>query len=120
MNGCAACLAIVDQYTSEDKWQALIKTSEDMIPNCCWKGTMAFSLEKFVGQHRAAYVFLSQYVEHDNIECLDPPLQAAMALVHNDTDKMNDIAATAALILPHDPVTKKHASSYFWQRSCQC
>lgn len=129
-NGRAAWLAIVGQYAGEDKWRALIKTSEDMIHNRRWKGTTAFSLEKFVGQHRAAYVSLSQCAEHvpyqlpnelsrvtyllDNIECLDPPLQAAMALVRNDNGpmgKMNDFEATAAFILPHDPVAKKRTQA---------
>ena len=126
-NGRAAWLAIVGQYAGEDKWRALIKTSEDMIHNRRWKGTAAFSLEKFVSQHRAAYVSLSQCAEHvpyqlpnelsrvthllDNIECLDPPLQAAMAFVRNDTGKMNDFEATAAYILPYDPVAKKRTQA---------
>ena len=129
-NGRAAWLAIVGQYAGEDKWRALIKTSEDMIHNRRWKGSTTFSLEKFIGQHRAAFVSLSQCAEHvpyqlpnelsrvtyllDNIECLDPPLQAAMALVRNDngpTGKMNDFEATAAFILPHDPVAKKRTQA---------
>lgn len=46
----------------------------------------------------------------DAIDCSDAPLQAAMALVRNDTGptgKMNDFEATASFILPHDPVAKK-------------
>ena len=95
-----------------------------------WKGSSTFSLEKFVGQHHSAHVTLSQCAEHvpyqlpnemsrvtyllDNIECMDPPLQAAMALVRNDngpTGKMNDFEATASFILPHDPVAKKRAQA---------
>lgn len=50
----------------------------------------------------------------DAIDCADAPLQAAMALVRNDTEphgKMNDFEATAAFILPHDPVAKKRSTA---------
>jgi hypothetical protein len=49
----------------------------------------------------------------DGIQCNDAPLQAAMALVRNDTDptgKMNDFEATASYLLPHDPVSKKRTA----------
>ena len=129
-NGRAAWLAIVGQYAGEDKWRALIKASEEIIHNRRWKGTSSFTLEKFIGQHRSAFVSLSQCAEHvpyqlpnelsrvtyllDNIESMDPPLQAAMALVRNDngpTGKMHDFEATASFILPHDPVAKKRAQA---------
>ena len=50
----------------------------------------------------------------DAIECNDAPLQAAMALVRNDTGaagKMNDFEATASFILPHCPIAKKRQFS---------
>ena len=40
-------------------------------------------------------------------------MQAAMALCRNDQDpggKMNDFEATAAFLLPHDPVATKRSS----------
>jgi hypothetical protein len=49
----------------------------------------------------------------DAIECNDAPLQAAMALVRNDTGatgKMNDFEATASFILPHCPIAKKQTT----------
>ncbi len=122
----AAWLTIVGQYAKQDKWRALIKTAEDMIHNRRWKGSSTFSLETFIAQHCSAYVSLSQCAEHvpyelpnevsrvtyllDNIESMDPPLQAAMALVQNGNSpsgKMNDFEATASFILPHHPVAKK-------------
>jgi hypothetical protein len=129
-NGRAAWLAIVGQYAGDDKWRALIKASEEIIHTRRWKGASMFSLEKFIGQHRSAFVSLSQCAEHvpyqlpnelsrvtyllDSIECMDPPLQAAMALVRNDSGpsgKMNDFEATASFILPHDPVARKRTQS---------
>ncbi len=68
-NGRAAWLAIVGQYAGEDKWRALIKTAEDMIHNRRWKGSSTFSLEKFVAQHRSAYVSLSQVPNMFHINC---------------------------------------------------
>jgi hypothetical protein len=49
----------------------------------------------------------------DAIQCNDAPLQAAIALVRNDTEpggKMNDFEATASYLLPHDPVSKKRTA----------
>ena len=46
----------------------------------------------------------------DGIECSDAALQAAMALVKNDTEpdgKANNFEATVAFILPEDPVAKR-------------
>ena len=50
----------------------------------------------------------------ESIENSDASLQAALALVRNDTGpngKRNDFEATAAFLLPHDPVAKKRASA---------
>ncbi len=44
------------------------------------------------------------------IECNDAPLQAAMAMVRNDTGpdgKLNNFEATPSFLHPHDPVAKK-------------
>jgi hypothetical protein len=108
-----AFLSLVAQYAGEDKWRAMIKTAEELLHNRKWKGQTSYSLENFVSQHRNAYVTLSQCQPHvqyqlpnknthvthllDNIECHDPPLQAAMTLIHNDNNpngKMNDFEAT--------------------------
>jgi hypothetical protein len=121
---------MISQYAGEDKWRALIKQAEDMIHNRKWKGQQSnYSLEKFIGQHRTAFVNMGQCATHVNyqlpneisrvtyllagIECMHPPLQAAMALVRSDQEaegKMNDFEATASFMLPHDPVANKRSS----------
>ena len=130
-NGRDAFMAIVNQYAGVDKWQAELKKCQDIMNNREWKGQSNFTLEKFVSQHRCAYVSMSQCARHidyqlpnehtrvtfllDNINCDYAPLQAAMALVRNDTDvaigKMHDFEGTASFIMPHDPVIKKKASN---------
>ena len=102
-----------------------------MIHSRKWKGQSGgFTLEKFIAQHRNAFVSMSQCAAHVNfqlpnentrvryllnaIECNYAPLQAAMALVRNDiapTGKMNDFEATASFIMPHDPVAKHRNES---------
>jgi hypothetical protein len=128
-NGRGALAAMISQYAGEDKWRALIKQAEDLIHSRRWKGQQTnYSLEKFIGQHRTAHVNVSQCSSHDvnyqvpnetsrvtylltGIECMHPPLQAAMALVLRSdqapTGKMNDFEATASFLLPHDPVATK-------------
>lgn len=125
-NGRGAWFALVQQYAGEDKWRAELKNQDELIHTRKWKGQTNFSLEKFVAQHRNAYVSMSQCADHvafqlpneltrvtyllDAIECNDAPLQAAMALVRNDSGpqgKLHDFEATASFLLPHDPVAKK-------------
>jgi hypothetical protein len=125
-NGRGAWFALVQQYAGEDKWRAELKNQDELLHSRKWKGQTNFSLEKFVAQHRNAFVSMSQCANHvafqlpneltrvtyllDAIECNDAPLQAAMALVRNDngpTGKLNDFEATASFLLPHDPVAKK-------------
>ena len=129
-DGRSAWQAIVRQYAGEDKWRAEIKRQETLLHTHKWKGQSNHSLEKFIAQHRNAFVSLTQCAQYvayqlpndttrvtyllDAIECNDAPLQAAMALVRNDTTpevgKMNDFESTAAFILPHDPVARKRTS----------
>ena len=129
-NGRGAFLAITAQYAGRDKWEAELKHQDDLLHNRKWKGQSNFSLDKFVAQHRNAYVSMVQCSEHveyqlpneytrvgyllDAIESKEPDLQAAMALVRNDTvpgGKRNDFEAAAAFLLPHDPVAKKRATA---------
>jgi hypothetical protein len=64
-DGRAAFTAMLSQYVGEDKWRALIKQAEEMIHNRKWKGQQSnFSLEKFIGQHRTAYVNMCQCETH--------------------------------------------------------
>lgn len=127
-NGRGAFAAMLSQYAGEDKWRALIKESEDLMHRQRWKGQQSnYSLEKFIGQHRAAFVNLTQCADHvnyqlpneisrvtyllDGLECMHPPLQASMALVrHDPVGKMNDFEATASFLLPHDPVATRRTN----------
>lgn len=129
-NGRGAYRSIVSQYAGADKWQAELKKQEDVVHNRIWKGQSNFTLDKFVAQHRNAYVMMEECSHHvpyqlpnafmrvthllDNIQCDDAPLQASMALVRNDTDptgKMNNFEDAASFIIPYDPVAKKRAAA---------
>ena len=129
-DGRGAFLAIVNQYAGNDKWQAELTKQDDLLHTRIWKGQSNFPLERFVAQHRNAYISMSQCAEHvpfqlpnqqtrvtyllDGINCDFAPLQAAMALVRNDAGpngKLNNFEDTASYILPHDPVLKKRNKS---------
>ena len=87
---------MVAQQAGEDKWIAQCKKDEDLLVNHHWK-----SLEKFVAQHRAAYISMASCAQHitrqipeeptrvdyllDGIVTTDAELQAAMATVRQDT-----------------------------------
>ena len=121
-------MALKSQYAGDDKWESEIKIQDELLHTRVWKGQNNFSLEKFIAQHRNAFISMEQCAEHvafqlpnertrvayllDGIQCNDAPLQAAMALVRNDTGptgKMSDFESTASHLLPHDPVSKKRA-----------
>jgi hypothetical protein len=129
-DGRSAWFALVHQYAGVDKWQAELKRQDELLHTRKWKAQSNLSLEKFIASHRNAYVSMTQCADHvnyqlpnegtrvtyllDAIECNDAPLQAAMALVRNDTGatgKMNDFEATASFILPHCPIAKKRTTS---------
>ncbi len=129
-DGRGAWYSLINQYAGDDKWQAELTRQDELLHNREWKGQSNFSLEKFIAQHRNAYVSMRQCVEHvtfqlpnertrvtyllDAIQNSDPGLQAAMAQVRTDTDpntgRMNDFEATASYLLPYDPVSKKRAA----------
>ena len=87
---------MLDQYTGEDKWRDELKIQYDLLPSLKWKGQSKYTLERFVVQHRNAFVSMNQCAEHvdyqlpneltrviyllDAIENNDSPLKAAMAL----------------------------------------
>ena len=127
--GREAWLAITGQYAGKDKWAAEIKRQEQLLHTHVWKGQSNFSLEKFIAQHRNAFVSMQACAEHiqyqlpngcsrvglllDAIQCSDASLQAAMASIRTDDgpDGMcNDFEQSAAHLLPYDRVAKKHAA----------
>lgn len=129
-NGREAWLALSSQYAGNDKWEAEIKKHEQFIHTRVWKGQTNFTLERFIAQHRNAYVSMQAAAEHvtyqlpnehsrvgyvlDNIQCNDAGLQAAMASVKQDTavnGQRNNFEAMATHLLPYDPVQKKRAAA---------
>jgi hypothetical protein len=127
-DGRGAWLAILRQFAGEAKWRAEIKIAEELLLNRKWKGQDNFPFEKFVSQHRAAYVSMQECAEHvphqlpheitrvtyllNAIESHHAPLQAAMANVRLDdgvNGKMNDFELASSYLLPHDPVAAKRS-----------
>ena len=130
-NGRGAFLAMVAQYAGKDKWEAEIKKATAVLHTRKWKASQNFTLEKFVGLHRNAFVTLTVCAEHveyqlpnaysrvgfvlDAIESDDAGLQAAMANIMDDTGingKRGDFEAAVAYLLPKDPVVKKRNLSH--------
>ena len=127
-NGRGAWLALLGQYAGKDIWLAEIKRCEQIIHGRIWKGNSNYTLETFVGHHRASYIQLERcanYVDYqlpnertrvthllDSIECSDATLQASMANVRaDDQGKMVDFEAMAAYLIPSCPVAKKRSTS---------
>jgi hypothetical protein len=101
-NGREAWLALSNQYAGNDKWEAEIKRHEQLLHTREWKGQSNFTLERFIAQHRNAFVSMQAAAEHvtyqllnehsrvgyllDAIQCSDAGLQAAMASIKTDQD----------------------------------
>jgi hypothetical protein len=66
--GREAWRSLVNQYAGQDKWEAEVKRQDDLLHNRQWKGQSNFSLEKFIAQHRNAYVSMRQCVEHITLQ----------------------------------------------------
>jgi hypothetical protein len=129
-NGRDAWLALSNQHAGDDKWEAEIKCYKQLLHAREWKGQTNFALERFVQQHRNAYVSVQAAAEHvtcqlpnehsqvgcllDGIICNDAGLQAAMASVKTDQASgglWNNFEAAAAHLLPCDPVQKKRGDN---------
>jgi predicted DNA-binding WGR domain protein len=125
-NGRMAWLALSTQYAGNDKWEAEIKRHEQLLHTRLWKGQSNFTLERFIAQHRNAFVSMQAAAEHvtyqlpnehsrvgyllDAIQCNNAGLQAAMASIKQGqtADGMrNNFEAAATHLLPYDPVQKK-------------
>ena len=98
-----------------------------------WKGQSNFPLERFIQQHRNAYVSMHACTQHvnyqlpnehsrvgyvlDDIENTHPPLLATMANIEEDigTDaapgKCDNFENSDAYLLPKDPVIKRRSES---------
>jgi hypothetical protein len=63
-NGRDAWLALSNQCAGDDKWEAKIKRHEQLLHTREWKGQSNFNLERFIAQHRNAYVFMQAAAKH--------------------------------------------------------
>ena len=125
-DGRGAFQSLCGQHAGDDKWQAELKKADDLLHNRVWKGQGNFPLERFVAQHRNAYITMQECAEHvpfqlpnahtrvgyllEGIKCSDADLLASIALVKNDdgtNGKRSDFEATAAFIIPNCPVAKR-------------
>ena len=122
-DGRAAFLALKQQHAGPATWDKEVKNCQNFLLNQKWTGGTSFSLERFLSQHRAAYVSLQRCAENiqvevpnertrvkyliDNIQCSDSDVKAALAAIKlddNPTGMRNDFEAAAAFLLPVDPV----------------
>ena len=92
--------ALTSQYAGKDKWEAEIKSLEQLLPTRVWKGQSNFSLENYISQHRNSYVSMQASAEHvqyqipnehsrvgfllEAIQCSDPGLQGAVASIKTE------------------------------------
>jgi hypothetical protein len=99
-NGRDAWLALLKQHAGDDKWEAKIKRHEQLLHTREWKGQSNFNLERFIAQHRDAYVSMQAAAKHvthqlpnkhsqvsyllEAIQCNDAGMQAAMASIKTD------------------------------------
>lgn len=126
-DGRAAFMALISQHAGVDKWERELKSQETFLTTRVWKGNTNFSLDKFIEQHRAAYISMEQCSLHvafqlpnettrvrylmEAIQCPDAELQASLAAIRMDTAgptaKRNHFENAASFLLPSDPVMKK-------------
>lgn len=130
-NGRAAYQVLISQHAGEDKWEKELKQQETFMKTQVWKGNSNFSLEKFIKQHRTAYISMQQCSLHvtfqlpdehtrvcyliDSIQCSDPELQATLAAICADKTgpnaKRNHFENCVTFLLPVDPVSKKQKAN---------
>ena len=103
-----------------------VRSSQDFLLNRKFTGGTTLTLERYLSQHRAAYVSLQRCAENvdieipnersrvgyliENIECSDADVKAAIAAIKLDDSAgglRNDFERAVALLLPVDPVDRK-------------
>lgn len=135
-NGRDAFAALVSQHAGVDKWEAELKSQENFIKTRVWKGNSNQSMEKYVEQHRAAFIALERCAQHvayqlpnehtrvrhllDNIQCSDPDVKAALSSIRLDTTgpnaMRNNFELAVAFLLPVCPVARKRKENKGNQR----
>ena len=125
-DGRKAWKAMVASHVGDDKWENLQREKLRFLMNTIWNGR-SYSLEKFLGQHRSAFVQLEEAAMHvniqlptshtrvgyllDNIQNNDPDLRAALSNIRINVDNMRDnFEKACAFLLPVCPYTKNRIS----------
>eukprot|EP00956_Cyclotella_meneghiniana_P044140 scaffold303339_cov89-Cyclotella_meneghiniana.AAC.1 len=125
-NGRGAFLALKKQHAGAAMWDKEVRECQDFLLNRKWTGGTNLTLDRFLSQHRAAYVSLQRCAENvqaevpnertrvkyliDNIQSSDSDVKAALAAIKlddNPTGMRNDFEAAVAFLLPVDPVKNK-------------
>lgn len=130
-NGRGAFLALMSQHAGKDKWEKELKHQEGFMKSRVWKGNSNHSLEKFIDQHRAAYISMEQCSAHvafqlpnehtrvryllDALQCNDAELQASLAAIRKDdatpAGMRNNFENAVTFLLPSCPVAKKRKTT---------
>ena len=63
--------AIISQYAGTDKWDVELKRCNTLLNTRKWKGNSNFTLEKFVSQHRNAFISMQQCEQHVSFQLLN-------------------------------------------------
>lgn len=126
-DGRGAYMALKEQHAGKAMWDKEAKLNMDFLLNRKFTGGTAITLERFMAQHRQAYVSLQKCAEHiqlevpnertrvgyllENIEVSDPEVRAAISSIKLDDNAgglRNDFERAVAFLLPVDPVAKKN------------
>ena len=126
--GREAFLALQSQYAGIAMWDSEVTANNDFLLNRKWTGTTSFTLERYLNQHRAAYVSLTRCAEHvsvqlpdertrvgfivSNIESTDSDVKATIAAIKVDDTPgglRRDFERAVALLLPTCPVKRKRS-----------
>jgi hypothetical protein len=63
-NGRGALVSIIQQFTRANKWQAELSMRDKFMHKKVWNGQMLYPLERFIGQHRGAFIAMKEAAEH--------------------------------------------------------
>lgn len=129
-DGRGAFMALKAQFAGPAMWDQEARTSNEFMLSRKFSGGTSLTLERYLGQHRAAHVSIERCAEHvqcqvhdertrvgyllDNIEVGDADVKAALAAIRSDdtpTGMRNNFEAAVAFLLPTDPVKKKGRKS---------
>ena len=126
-DGRSAFTSMISSHAGIDKWEKLQKEKIQFMMNTKWNGR-TYSLEKFTGLHRSAYIQLEEASQHvnfqlptehtrvgyliDNIQNSDPDLRAAISSIRINTNGMrSDFELSVATLLPVCPYSSHRSSN---------